>query len=122
VAHPEFGQALRIAKEVANERVEASLYHRAVGYSHPAIKIMQYEGVPVIEPYVEHVPPDIGAITLWLTNRKGAEWRNKTSREISGPDGGPIETTHVDSLTEAELEAIARAGSPAPAEPETGSD
>lgn len=45
-------------------------------------------------------------------------------RELSGPDGGPIpvETRNVDELTDEQLEAIARRGRPAPAEPETSED
>ena len=64
-SHPEFLEAVKLGKEAADDRVESALYHRAVGYRHDAIKIMQYEGQVVVEPYVEHVPPDIGAIKLW---------------------------------------------------------
>lgn len=82
--HPEFRQALQLGKDAADERVELSLYRRAVGYSFDAIKIMQYEGSPVVEPYVEHVPPDVNAIKLWLTNRKPEHWREKIDTHISG--------------------------------------
>lgn len=88
--HPEFREALKLGKESADDRVEASLYHRAVGYRFDAVKIMQYEGVAIVEPYVEHVPPDIGAIKLWLTNRRGDKWRDKQNTEHTGANGGPI--------------------------------
>ena len=52
-------------------------YQRAVGYSYDAVKINQYEGAAVITPYVEHVPPDVGAQKLWLTNRRPDQWRDK---------------------------------------------
>jgi hypothetical protein len=87
---PEFSQALKVGKELSDDRVESSLYHRAVGYSHAAVKIMQYEGVPVIVPYTEHVPPDVGAATLWLINRRGEEWRAKQVHELTGKDGIPL--------------------------------
>lgn len=88
--HPEFRDAIKLGKEPADERVVRSLYHRAVGYSYPAVKIMQNNGMPVTVNYTEHVPPDIGAATLWLTNRKGDEWRSRQSLEHSGPNGGAI--------------------------------
>lgn len=102
--HPEFSQALRLGKEAADDRVEASMYHRAVGYSYPAVKIMQNNGVPVIVPYTEHVPPDMGAITMWLSNRREKVWRAKQFLEHTGKDGAPIEfaTRAVDALQAAD--------------------
>jgi hypothetical protein len=76
--HKEFCNALVVGKEKADARVERSLYQRAVGYSYDAVKINQYEGTAVITPYVEHVPPDVGAAKLWLTNRQPEAWREKT--------------------------------------------
>lgn len=88
--HPEFSQALKVGKELADDRVEFSLYHRAVGYSHNAVKIMQNNGAPVIVPYVEHVPPDSGAAMSWLTNRRGEKWRQKQEHALTNPDGSPL--------------------------------
>jgi hypothetical protein len=82
--HPEFLQALKLGKESADDRVELALYRRAVGYSHDSIKIMQYEGAVIVEPFVEHVPPDVGAAKLWLTNRRGDKWREKTEQKLTG--------------------------------------
>lgn len=107
--HPEFREALKVGKEAADERVERAVYHRAVGYSYPAIKIMQNNGTPVYAKYTEHVPPDIGAATLWLTNRKPDDWRSKQSLEHTGAKGGPIEHRNVDDLTDEQLAAIAAA-------------
>lgn len=76
--HPEFSEALKVGKETADARVEQSLYRRALGYSHDAVKIMMSDGVPVVEPYVEHYPPDTTAAIFWLKNRKPQEWRDKT--------------------------------------------
>lgn len=91
--HPEFRESLKLGKEAADERVEQSLYRRAVGYSHDSIKIMQYEGSPVIVPFVEHVPPDVGAAQFWLKNRKRDEWRDKQDIEHSGAMTVKIEST-----------------------------
>jgi hypothetical protein len=76
--HPEFMQALKTGKDQANNRVERSLYQRAVGYSYDSVKIFMPAGAkkPVIVPFVEHVPPDTTAGIFWLKNRDPAHWRD----------------------------------------------
>lgn len=72
--HQAFGDAIRIAREIADERVGFSLYERAVGYTYDAVKILQNAGVPLVVPYKEHVPPDVGAAKHWLANRQPDKW------------------------------------------------
>lgn len=85
---PEFREALKLGKEAADTRVEKALYHRAIGYSFEAVKILHYQGKPVVVPYVEHVPPDTTACIFWLKNRKRDEWRDRI--EHTGDNGGPL--------------------------------
>jgi len=73
---------MRLGKEPADERVTRSLYHRAVGYSYNAVKIMQDKGFPVVVPYIEHVPPDPACASLWLTNRLPREWKHTKTVEV----------------------------------------
>jgi hypothetical protein len=96
-SHPEFCEALRVGKDLADDRVEAALYHRAVGYSHPAVKIFMPAGAsePVYADYTEHVPPDIGGATLWLVNRRSDRWKSKQSHEVSGPGGAPLTSVNL---------------------------
>ena len=82
-AHPELREAIKLGKDAADDRVEQSLYRRAVGYSFDAVKINQYEGEAVITPYVEHVPPDVNAASLWLRNRRPNKWRDKVSVDMN---------------------------------------
>jgi hypothetical protein len=42
--HAEFRAALKVGKEAADQRVEHSLYQRAVGYSYDAVKIFMPAG------------------------------------------------------------------------------
>jgi hypothetical protein len=81
--HDEFCQALKAGKDVADERVERSLYAKAIGYQFDAVKIMQYEGVPMTVPYREHVPPDTTACIFWLKNRRAEQWRDKVESLVS---------------------------------------
>lgn len=77
-----FCDALKAGKAQADARVERSLYAKATGYMHDAVKIFQNEGVPVIVPFREHVPPDTTACIFWLKNRKPKEWRDVHKHEI----------------------------------------
>lgn len=83
--YEEFCQALKAGKEPADARVERSLFHRAVGYSHEAVKIFMPAGAdkPVYAPFVEHVPPDTTAAIFWLKNRKPSEWRDVSQHELT---------------------------------------
>ena len=74
--YEEFCNALKTGKSVADERVERSLYHKAVGYTFDAVKIFMPSGAkaPVHASYREHVPPDTTACIFWLKNRRRQQW------------------------------------------------
>lgn len=97
IEFPDFSESLKVGKGVCDDRVEASLYHRAVGYSFEAVKVFNDKGAALIVPYREHVPPDFQSMSLWLRNRRKDVWRDKVDHEVSGPSGGPIETKQVDA-------------------------
>lgn len=84
---PEFCQALKSGKSAADERVERSLYHKAVGYTFDAVKIFMPAGAsePVYAPYREHVPPDTTACIFWLKNRRQQQWRDVHKHEHGQP-------------------------------------
>lgn len=85
--YPEFSESLKLGKEASDERVEKSLYRRALGYSHEAVKIFAdpKTGAEQIVPFTEHYPPDTTAAIFWLKNRKPKEWRDR--QELTGADG-----------------------------------
>lgn len=84
VEHPEFSDAIRLQKEIANERVEQSLYRRAMGYEHDETDIRVIGQEILKTPIRKHYPPDSTAMIFWLKNRKPAEWREKSEIEHSG--------------------------------------
>lgn len=88
----EFCESLKVGKETADARVEQSLYRRAVGYSHDAVKIFMPAGAdaPVHAPFVEHHAPDTTAAIFWLKNRRPDVWRDVKAQEVSGPGGSPV--------------------------------
>ncbi|MBL7545611.1 MAG: helix-turn-helix domain-containing protein [Bdellovibrionaceae bacterium] len=79
--HKDLMWALREAKLSADELVEASLFSRAVGYTHPEEKSFCYEGVVVTHNTQKHHPPDIQAAMFWLKNRQPDKWREKQPGE-----------------------------------------
>ncbi|HEY4355639.1 MAG TPA: helix-turn-helix domain-containing protein [Acidobacteriaceae bacterium] len=97
---PDFSESLKQGKDEADARVQQSLYRRALGYSHDAVKIFNDKdaGVTKVD-YVEHYPPDTVACIFWLKNRNPEQWRDKVETELTGKGGGPI----VISSTDADL-------------------
>ncbi len=76
----EFG----LPKVDADGDIALSLYQRAKGYSHPAVKIFAPTGdsvTPLVVPYTEHYPPDTAAAKHWLHNRQRGKWREAQSED-----------------------------------------
>lgn len=86
--YPEFLEATRAGKQAANANVAERLYERAMGYSHPAVKIFMPEkaNAPVYAEYTQHYPPDTAAASLWLRNRRPDLWRDKTEQALTVND------------------------------------
>lgn len=113
--HPEFREAVQLAKEFADERVEMSLYRRAIGYTVETEKVFMPAGAraPVVVPTAEHIGPDTTACIFWLKNRKRGEWRDRVDTHINGKDGGAVDVNVsggagevIAALTATDMEAI----------------
>lgn len=82
-AHPEFRQALKDAKALADAEVVESLFAKACGKAKRTVKkkrqTLDAEGnkVELIEVTEETQPPDTTAIIYWLKNRQPELWRDK---------------------------------------------
>jgi hypothetical protein len=85
VEHEEFCQALKTGKDVADERVERSLFARATGYEHDDTDIRVVEGQIVKTTVRKYYPPETTAAIFWLKNRRG--WKDKQEVEHSGNVG-----------------------------------
>lgn len=102
-----FCQALKSGKDMADDRVERSLFQRAVGYEQDEVKIFMPGGAsePVYAPFRAKVAPDVTAAIFWLKNRRGEEWRDVKHLDSKK------EVTHrydLDSLNDSELEQLER--------------
>lgn len=89
---PEFLSAINRGKVDADTRVEESLYHRAMGYSHRSVHIANVKGKITETPTVEHFPPDTTACIFWLKNRQPDKWREKA--EVFFPEGLKVQVVY----------------------------
>jgi hypothetical protein len=80
-AHPEFLHSLKQGKEVADAQVEKSLYERALGYSHPEVKVFNNAGEIITYEVTKHYPPDPTSMIFWLKNRRPEQWRDKQEHD-----------------------------------------
>lgn len=100
--YEEFFNALREGKAAFDDRIERSLAQRATGYAYHTEKVFQFQGSIVRAKVVEHVPADIGAAKLWLTNRRPDKWLELSKVEHGSPGD-------FDRMTDEELEAFIKA-------------
>lgn len=75
--HDEFYHAVRRGREIADAEVAQSLYRRATGYSFRSEKIFNANGEILRADTIEHCPPDVAAIKMWLLNRSPESWKEK---------------------------------------------
>ena len=85
-AHPEFCHSLKAAKDVADDRVERSLYARAVGYEHDEVDIRVVDHEIVQTVVRKFYAPETAACIFWLKNRRGQEWRADNPPSGDGAD------------------------------------
>jgi hypothetical protein len=106
--YPAIADAFKTGKDQADERVERSFFHKAVGYTYDAIKIFNDKGVITKVPYVEHMPPDTVAGIFWLKNRRPEAWRDRREIVATG-DGKNLNDLTNDELDRQVVEALRRA-------------
>ncbi len=84
--HDDFFHALNESKTIPDERVERSLFHRAIGYEHDEVDIRVIDHQIVKTQIRKYYPPDTTACIFWLKNRRPDLWRDK--REEAAPTEG----------------------------------
>jgi len=117
VTHPEFSEAIKIGKSTPDDRVENSLYHKALGteveevqaiklkrvkFDGSGKKIEEEEYVEVV-PVKRVIPADTTACIFWLKNRRQQQWRDVHKHEHGSAN-------EFDNKTDAELDEIIKEG------------
>ena len=90
--YPDFAQAVRSGRSLADGKVAQGLYARAIGYDYEATRVLLHQGEPVCVRHTVHRPPDVRACIFWLRNRRPQQWDAgaRTSRQKE-PDLQPLE-------------------------------
>ena len=96
--HELFCDALKSGKVESDERVERSLFSRAIGYEHDEVDIRVVNGEIVQTPIRKYYPPDTTAGIFWLKNRRPDEWRDKVQNEVTGKDGGALQIERIERV------------------------
>lgn len=78
--YPEFSEALKKAKDEADNLIEKSLYNRAKGFKQIEQRTTK-DGVVELE--VSYAP-DPTSMIFWLKNRKRKEWCDRTIQQLEG--------------------------------------
>ena len=79
---PVFRAARKKGGLVADMKVVASFFKRAVGYDYVEQQIVQCKGVPVAIDVRKHVIPDVKACQIWMVNRQKELWANNTTKNV----------------------------------------
>lgn len=90
--HESFGEAVEHGKNIADAKVEKSLYKRATGFEITETEKtidMDKDGNPKpvrIKSVTKQIVPDTMAIMYWLNNRKRVHWSQRQELAVSSGD------------------------------------
>jgi hypothetical protein len=71
---PDFADAVRCGRNLANADVANSLYQLAVGYSHRVERVLTGRDGPMTVSFLKRHPPSHVACKTWLENRRPQDW------------------------------------------------
>jgi hypothetical protein len=105
--HPEFARVFKLGKAAADDRVERSLYSRAIGYDYIAEKAAMTRHGQKTMRYRAHVPPDVSAAVFYLKNRRPDRWRDAVRHEhIASPYDGIEDPVELRALLTKQAQAL----------------
>ena len=89
--HPAFARVFKLGKAAADDRVERSLYSRAIGYDYIAERAAMTRHGQKTMRYRAHIPPDTAAAVWYLKNRRPDRWRDSFRHEHTASPYDAIE-------------------------------
>lgn len=99
--HESFANALAEGKEIADSKIERSLYQSAQGYfvdEEERLIEVSKDGTTKLgdlRTKKRYIPPSTTAQIFWLKNRKREHWRDVSKTEVTGADGKLLEFQQV---------------------------
>lgn len=94
--HPELKDVLFLGKQDADDKVEAALFKKALGYDYEERKVKQTDDGTEVTVTTKHIPPDSTAMIFWLKNRRPNDWKDR--REISTDEDSSVKVVIVNDL------------------------
>lgn len=88
--HPSFQQALQVPEEMANHRVQLSLYNQAVGYQYEEEEIKIVNGELWRVKVKRWMPPNASAAIFWAKAKMG--WSDREQGDLLPPPPDQGET------------------------------
>lgn len=76
-----FLQTISDIKDLPDKFIEATLFQKALGYSHKEEKVFCSEGQIVTYETTKQYPPDSASMIFWLKNRQPDRWRERQESE-----------------------------------------
>ena len=112
--HPEFAEKIQAGKDLYDsQQVESALLKRAKGIRYTEVtrepcivknedgdrEVLSKE-MTVTKKVTKFIPPDVAAAKFYLPNRNPERWKLTQEHQLTGKDGGPIESSirHEDLL------------------------
>lgn len=99
--HDSFAKALSEGKDIADSKVERSLYSSTQGYfvdEEERLIEVNKDGTTKLgdlRTKKRYIAPSVTAQIFWLKNRKRNQWRDVSKTEVTGADGKPMEFQQV---------------------------
>lgn len=90
--YPELEEVINEGKQVADDRVEQSLYDLCFDHDVREITVEKDENGNVVKQVIrtKHIPASATAIQYWLQNRRTDVWKSHQSLELHGKSDVPI--------------------------------
>ena len=105
--HPAFARVFKLGKAAADDRVERSLYSRAIGYDYIAEKAAMTRHGQQTMRYRQHIPPDTAAAVWYLKNRRPDRWRDSFLHEhVATPYDGIEDAAELRALLTKQAQAL----------------
>ena len=84
-----FFEAVQSGKEIADAEVADSLYKKATGITYQVERLRKNPetGTSEVIKLSVYEPPETGAMKLWLTNRRRADWNDRKELDHQSSDG-----------------------------------
>ena len=103
--YPDFSEALKQGREIADAEVAYSLFKRATGYTVKETRVSLFEGGFITVDVDKNYPPDTAACKLWLYNREPELWKDKRETPVTHV----LDKDLLDNIKNVYIERLAKA-------------